>query len=367
MPGDPGVLARAPCRAPFSSRASAWYRMSLTSVDLPEPDTPVTATRQPSGNATSTPRRLCSRAPLTDDLTALVPARRAARAPGWPAGRTGRRRSATPRLASRSATVPVTTMWPPCSPGPRPDVDHPVGGPDRVLVVLDDDQRVAQVAQPEQRLEQPVVVPLVQPDATARRARTARRPGRSRSGWPAGSAAPRRRPAWPTPGPGSGSPGPRRAGSRSRALTSLRIRAGDLPCRARTAPASSSRLASSPIGSAQSSAIDLPSTVTASDDRLEPGALAGRARHLAHEARRTSPGSSRTPPRRAAARRTGSRPRSWCSTSAPGRTGSCTGRAPAGRSPRSSALRASAGSLRPRRVDAEPDASRRGPRSAGSK
>ena len=52
-------------RAPFSSRASALYRMSLTRVDLPEPDTPVTATRQPSGNATSTPRRLCSAAPLT--------------------------------------------------------------------------------------------------------------------------------------------------------------------------------------------------------------------------------------------------------------------------------------------------------------
>ena len=49
-------------------------------------------------------------------------------------------------------------------PRPRPDVDHPVGGPDGVLVVLDDDQRVPQVAQPQQRLEQPVVVPLVQPD-----------------------------------------------------------------------------------------------------------------------------------------------------------------------------------------------------------
>ena len=52
-------------RAPLSSRASALYKMSLTSVDLPDPDTPVTATRQPSGNATSTPRRLCSAAPLT--------------------------------------------------------------------------------------------------------------------------------------------------------------------------------------------------------------------------------------------------------------------------------------------------------------
>ena len=46
----------------------------------------------------------------------------------------------------------------------RADVDHPVGGPDRVLVVLDDDQRVAEVAQPQQRVEQLLVVPLVQPD-----------------------------------------------------------------------------------------------------------------------------------------------------------------------------------------------------------
>ena len=46
----------------------------------------------------------------------------------------------------------------------RADVDDPVGRPDGVLVVLDDDQRVAQVAQPQQRLQQPVVVALVQPD-----------------------------------------------------------------------------------------------------------------------------------------------------------------------------------------------------------
>ena len=48
--------------------------------------------------------------------------------------------------------------------GPRSDVHYPVRRPYRVLVVLDDDQRVTQVAQPQQRLEQPVVVPLVQPD-----------------------------------------------------------------------------------------------------------------------------------------------------------------------------------------------------------
>src|ERR687890_372525 len=100
--------------------------MSLTSVDLPEPETPVTATNNPRGNVTSTSRRLCSRAPWTVRSRPLV---------------RGRRTS-----------------------GPGPDVDHPVGDPDGVLVVLDHDQRVAEVLQPQQRLDQPVVVALVQPD-----------------------------------------------------------------------------------------------------------------------------------------------------------------------------------------------------------
>ena len=46
----------------------------------------------------------------------------------------------------------------------RPDVDHPVGRADGVLVVLDHDQRVAEVAQPQQGVEQLLVVALVQPD-----------------------------------------------------------------------------------------------------------------------------------------------------------------------------------------------------------
>ena len=39
--------------------------MPLISDDFPAPDTPVTATSTPSGNATSMFFRLCSRAPLT--------------------------------------------------------------------------------------------------------------------------------------------------------------------------------------------------------------------------------------------------------------------------------------------------------------
>ena len=49
-------------------------------------------------------------------------------------------------------------------PGPGPDVDHPVRGPDRLLVVLHDEDGVAEVPQPRQRGDQLRVVPLVQPD-----------------------------------------------------------------------------------------------------------------------------------------------------------------------------------------------------------
>ena len=48
--------------------------------------------------------------------------------------------------------------------GARPDVDHPVALADRLLVVLDDDDRVAEVAQPCQRVDEPPVVALVQAD-----------------------------------------------------------------------------------------------------------------------------------------------------------------------------------------------------------
>ena len=48
--------------------------------------------------------------------------------------------------------------------GAGADVEHVVGGADGVLVVLDHDHGVAEVAQPLQRLQQPRIVALVQPD-----------------------------------------------------------------------------------------------------------------------------------------------------------------------------------------------------------
>jgi hypothetical protein len=49
-------------------------------------------------------------------------------------------------------------------PRPRSDVDDPVGLGDGVLVVLDDDEGVAEVPQPREGLDQPAVVALVQAD-----------------------------------------------------------------------------------------------------------------------------------------------------------------------------------------------------------
>ena len=48
--------------------------------------------------------------------------------------------------------------------GPGPHVDHVVGRVDRLLVVLDHDHRVAQVAQALERVDEPRVVALVQAD-----------------------------------------------------------------------------------------------------------------------------------------------------------------------------------------------------------
>ena len=49
-------------------------------------------------------------------------------------------------------------------PRPRPDVDHMVGDADRLLVVLHDDDGVAEFAEAHERVDEPAVVPLVQAD-----------------------------------------------------------------------------------------------------------------------------------------------------------------------------------------------------------
>src|SRR3954453_1333405 len=145
--------------------------MSLTSVDLPEPETPVTATKRPSGNVTSMLRRLCSRASTTVSSRPVVRGRRIggtgiSRRPEryWPGveggGLAGEPVGLAEQLLDRAAVHHLAAVLA----GPRADVDHPVGVLDRVLVVLDDDQGVAEVLEPDERLDQPLVVSVVEPD-----------------------------------------------------------------------------------------------------------------------------------------------------------------------------------------------------------
>ena len=47
---------------------------------------------------------------------------------------------------------------------PGADVDHVVGDPDRLLVMLDHDHGVAELAEPDERVDEALVVALVQPD-----------------------------------------------------------------------------------------------------------------------------------------------------------------------------------------------------------
>ena len=132
----------------------------MTSVDLPEPDTPVAAVKTPRGIFTSTFLRLCCVAPSIST---------------WPDGlrRVAGVDRARPReeLAGQRLLDPHDLLG-----GPRgddvaavlarrgPHVDQVVGGPHGALVVLDHQHGVAEVAQALQGRDQPLVVALVQAD-----------------------------------------------------------------------------------------------------------------------------------------------------------------------------------------------------------
>ena len=137
--------------------------MSISSVDLPPPETPVTQVNSPSGISAVTFFRLLPRA-LTTVSVRRVFGRRgapgsaiAAHAGEILAGERVRRRHDVVGRALRDDVAAVDA-------GAGADVDHMVGGADRVLVVLDHDHGVAEVAQALQRFEQARVVALVQAD-----------------------------------------------------------------------------------------------------------------------------------------------------------------------------------------------------------
>ena len=116
----------------------------------------------PSGNRTSTSRRLCSRAPRTARCLPLPRRRRSGTATGALAAQ--ERAGDRPRLREDHLQRAVGDDLAAVLPRPGPDVDDPVRGPDRLLVVLHHEHGVAQVPQPGQRRDQLGVVPLVEPD-----------------------------------------------------------------------------------------------------------------------------------------------------------------------------------------------------------
>ena len=118
----------------------------------------MSATRRPSGMRTVRSCRLCSRAPTiviapsarrkgTIRERGCAPRRPAAPRRGW--RRLGRRRSSSPvaeSFASQGARRAREEHLAAAAARVGPEVDHVVGGRDRVRVVLDDDDRVAAVA-----------------------------------------------------------------------------------------------------------------------------------------------------------------------------------------------------------------------------
>ena len=95
------------------------------------------------------PFRLCIDAPRTDERAAVV--RRAARAPrsaacperNWPVTDSGVARDLLGRPLGDDVAAVLARA--------RPHVDEPVGGAHHLLVVLDDEHGVAEVAQPLER------------------------------------------------------------------------------------------------------------------------------------------------------------------------------------------------------------------------
>ena len=116
-----------------------------------------------AGTSTSIDFRLFSRAPrTTSDLP--LPVRRFA---GMAIDRLPDRNCPVGDALhlSTSSSVPWTTTRAAVHAGARPHLDEVIGGADRVLVVLDDDHRVADVAQPLERRDHLDVVLRVQADA----------------------------------------------------------------------------------------------------------------------------------------------------------------------------------------------------------
>ena len=137
--------------------------MSLTSVLLPDPDAPVIATSLPSGNVdVDVLQVVLARAAHDERLAVALAALRRHRDRALAREELpGRRRLAREHVVERALHHDLAAVHA----GPRAHLDDVVGGADRVLVVLDDDHGVADVAQALERRDHLDVVLRVQADA----------------------------------------------------------------------------------------------------------------------------------------------------------------------------------------------------------
>ena len=153
-----------PGAARFNCVATARNSVSLTSVDLPEPDTPVTQVMQSERKFGGDVLEIIGRGARRRAACASDPARAAQsgismrRRPlkYWPVIESG--------WAATSAAVPWATILPAMHARAGTQVHHVVGLPDGILVVLDHDDGVAEIAQVDQRVEQALIVALMQSD-----------------------------------------------------------------------------------------------------------------------------------------------------------------------------------------------------------
>ena len=165
------------CSRPFDSRrngagssplllmccAVSRYSVSLTSVVLPEPDTPVTQVMSPTGNCTVDVLQVVAARAVDLEHELRIDSRRVARQRDLAPAReilAGERCGVRHDLVRRALRDDLAAVHA----GARAHVDDVVGREDRLLVVLDDDHGVAEVAQVHERVEQALVVALVQAD-----------------------------------------------------------------------------------------------------------------------------------------------------------------------------------------------------------
>ena len=148
------------CRARWRAQSSCLKTMSLISELLPEPETPVTQVNSPRGMRASMFLRLCWRAPFDDQPLAVAATALAGNRDGFLAREIAAREGlgAVLNVARRAAGHQLRRAL--ARPGAKVD-DH-IGLAYGLFVVLDDDDRVADVAQALEGGQQPLVVAVVQ-------------------------------------------------------------------------------------------------------------------------------------------------------------------------------------------------------------